>query len=95
MAAIVIIGLIVFIGIILSAASSSGSGRSLQLKMRELGDVTQHSYDSIVVKLGPPNAVAAMPSGNRLVQWAARGYRVAMTFTQDGACLGIDSEISV
>jgi hypothetical protein len=63
--------------------------------MRALDDVTQHSFDEIVAKLGPPSAVAAMPGGNRLMQWASRGYHVAMTFTPDGACLGIDSEIAV
>lgn len=95
MVVIVIIGLVVFVGIVLSASSSGGSGRSLQIKVRELDDVTQHSYDDIAAKLGPPNAVASMPGGNRLVQWAARGYHVAMTFTADGTCLGIDSEIAV
>jgi hypothetical protein len=70
------------------------SGRDLQLKVRALDDVTQHSYDAIVAKLGPPNGIATIGE-NRLVQWAARGYHIAMTFTPSGECLGIDSEIAV
>lgn len=93
MAAVFILGFIVFFGILV--AVTVGNGQSMQLKMRELGDVTQHSFDDIVAKLGPPNAIASMPGGNRLAQWMARGYHIAMTFTADGACLGIDSEVAV
>jgi hypothetical protein len=63
--------------------------------VRALDDVTQYSYDEIVAKLGLPNASARMAGGNDLVQWMASGYHVAMTFSQDNKCLGIDSEIAV
>ena len=85
----------ILIVVLFSFGADSNRANSLKSGMRELGNVTQHSYDTVVAKLGKPNAISSMPRGQTLAQWASRGYHVAMSFDQDGKCLGIDSEIAV
>jgi len=92
-AIIVILAILIILGMA-SYVSSTKKAVALNQRLRELGNVKQYSYDAIVQKLGAPSATSAAAAGSRIVQWSARGYCVTMTFTQDGECLGIDSEIA-
>jgi len=70
-------------------------GNNLRRGMRDLGNVTLHTFDEVVAVLGRPNALSSIGNGVELAQWMAGGYHVAMSFGPDGKCLGIDSEVSV
>ena len=92
--AILVFGLVIVLFALNAGNRAKGPARKLHAKVAELDDVTQHDYESIIEKLGPPNAVRAMPGGTRFVQWIRPGYHIAMSFGQDGKCLGIDSEVA-
>jgi len=86
---------ILLIAAVMSYGSNAAKGNNLRRGMRDLGNVTLHTFDEVVAVLGRPNALSSIGNGVELAQWMAGGYHVAMSFGPDGKCLGIDSEVSV
>lgn len=73
-------------------AAATSPGKNLANKFAALGDVPGLALADVISSVGQPVSVSSMPGGNKLVQWTATGYHVAMSFDSDNICLGIDHE---
>ena len=86
---------IIVVGLLLYAIIGAGvraPGRSLASKFGALGEVVGLPLDQVIAKVGCPTAVSSLANGQKLVQWQATGYHIAMTFDVENKCLGIDHE---
>lgn len=90
---LIVVAVLLVAGFLQFAGAATKRGE-LQRGMASLGDVTQHTYDDVTAVLGNPNSLS-MINDVKLAQWMASGYHVAMSFDQEGKCLGIDHEVAV
>jgi hypothetical protein len=73
----------------------TASGRALRTKFRRFGAVTGRTKAEIVGTIGSSNAVASeLPEGRSLIHWHAPGYDIALGFTPEDLCYGIELENS-
>ena len=76
-------------------ATVKAPGDILASKFRNLGVVTGKTYKEIVSACGAPASVSSMGDGQKLCQWMATSYHIALLFDENDVCLGITDEIQV
>ena len=59
------------------------------------GVIAGKTYDQIVAACGAPTSVSPVGDGNKLCQWMATGYHIALLFDENNVCLGISHEAKV
>lgn len=59
------------------------------------GVITGKTLQEITAVCGNPNSISAMSGGDKLCQWMATGYHIALMFDENDVCKGISSEVKV
>ncbi len=70
-------------------------GTLLATKFAKLGTLKGRSYNEIVAACGAPASVSPMGDGQKLCQWMATSYHIALLFDENNICLGVTHEASV
>ncbi len=85
---------------IISSAAVKAPGNALQQKFASLtkdtnGIIAGKKLSEIQAVCGAPNAVSSLGNGQKLCQWQATSYHIALVFDENDVCVGVSSEISV
>lgn len=59
------------------------------------GVIAGKTYREIVDACGAPTSVSSMGDGEKLCQWMATSYHIALLFDKDDVCIGISHESKV
>ena len=59
------------------------------------GVIAGKTYREIVDACGAPASVSSMGDGQKLCQWMATSYHIALLFDENDVCLGISHEAKV
>jgi len=91
-------GLHVAIGVVIAlpilwAISSAMVTHKLQSKFSNMGTIAGKTKAEILLLVGPPNSISALPEGKELLQWQCPGYHIALRFSED-VCEGVVHEFS-
>jgi hypothetical protein len=73
-------------------ADVTAPGRELHRRFEVLGDLTGKTEREIQDATCSPTSIASMAHGNRLLQWQATGYHIAILFGPDHRFLKVSSE---
>ena len=90
-------GLILYL---ITSATVRAPGAVLQTKFANLtkdtgGVIAGKTYDEIVAACGAPSAVSSVATGEKLCQWMATGYHIALIFDENNVCQGVSHEANV
>lgn len=88
------------IGYLIMGAMVKAPGAVKQAQFANLtkdtnGVIAGKTYDQIVAACGAPTSVSPVGDGNKLCQWMATGYHIALLFDENNVCLGISHEAKV
>ena len=89
-----------FIGYLLIGALVKAPGGVMQAKFANLtkdsgGVIAGKTYAQVVAACGNPTSVSPVGDGNKLCQWMATGYHIALVFDANDVCVGISHEAKV
>lgn len=89
-----------WIGYLIMGAMVKAPGSVLQTKFANLtkdsnGMIAGKTYEEVVAVCGLPSSNSPIGDGNRLCQWMATGYHIALLFDENNVCLGISHEAKV
>ncbi len=85
---------------LISSALVSAPGALLQNKFANFiadndGVIAGKTLEQVKSACGAPSAFSALGDGQKLYQWQATGYHIALIFDENDICVGISSEIKV
>lgn len=85
---------------LLSSAIVKAPGNVLQNNFAKLtedtnGVIAGKTLSEVKSVCGSPSAVSSIGGGQKLYQWQATGYHIALIFDENDICVGISSEVKV
>ena len=92
-----ILGLIgyLFMGALVRAPGVAKQAQFANLTKDTNGVIAGKTYNEIVAACGAPSSVYPTVDGNKLCQWMATGYHIALLSDENNVCLGISHEAKV
>ena len=94
MEALIYIGPIIggIIGYLIISSLVRTPGVALSKKFVSLGDMKGMTYEQIKSVVGPCSSISDIGNGQKLRQWIATGYHIALVFDSDDKMIKISHE---